>query len=161
MKDTPYREEQETPEDTRVPRSDPEEPMQQKPDSDIGESVEGRKESTMSTYLPPTDPVVQPDERGNARIVGGFAPDSMDAPVARSETRGPGDEAIADAVRRELREDASTTDLELQVEVEDGIVRLSGRVRELVDAENAESVAGRVSGVSEVIDDIEVAALER
>jgi osmotically-inducible protein OsmY len=85
----------------------------------------------------------------------------MDAPVEASETRGPGDEAIADAVRRELSEDAATTDLDVDVDVDDGIVRLSGRVPELVDAENAESVAGRVSGVDQVIDDLEVPGLDR
>jgi hypothetical protein len=161
MKDTPYREEQETPEDTRAPRSDPEEPMQHAPDSDIGEAVEGKRGDATSTWHPPTDPVVEVDPRGNAKVLGGFAADSMDAPVEGSMTRGQGDEAIADAVRRELREDAATTDLDVRVEVEDGIVRITGRVSELQDAENAEAVAARLPEVREVIDDIEVPGLDR
>jgi hypothetical protein len=38
----------------------------------------------------------------------------------------PGDEAIADAVRRELREDATTTSLEAEVLVHAGGVHLRG-----------------------------------
>ncbi len=80
-------------------------------------------------YIPPTDPVL--DRQGN--IVGGFATTSMDQqPVeASAEDDQPGDEAIADAIRRELREDAATNDLEIRVAVRRGIVLLHGRVPRL------------------------------
>lgn len=70
------------------------------------------------------------------------------------------DEAIARAVRRELHEDAATTELRIAVEVEGGVVRLRGKVPEVGDAENAEEVAGRVPGVGEVIEELVVAAQE-
>jgi osmotically-inducible protein OsmY len=74
-----------------------------------------------------------------------------------AEDEQPGDEALADAVRRQLREDALTTDLPIDVGVEEGIVHLYGTVEELEDAENAEEIASRVPGVIEVIDELEIA----
>ena len=71
----------------------------------------------------------------------------------------PGDEAIADAIRRELREDALTTDLTIRVTVRDGVAHLRGSVPSLDDAESAEEVAGRVPGVREVIEELDVAGL--
>jgi osmotically-inducible protein OsmY len=109
-------------------------------------------------YFPPTDPVVAPGRDGGLEVLNGWAETSDgDAPVAPSVTGGrPGDEALADAVRRELREDAATTSLELQVAVRNGAVRLRGRVTDMVDAENAEAVAARVPGVLEVLEELEV-----
>ena len=60
-------------------------------------------------------------------------------------------------MRRELLEDAATTDLRVEVEVRDGVVRLRGTVQDVVDAENAEEVAARVPGVDEVLEELRVA----
>lgn len=80
-----------------------------------------------------------------------------DMSVQRSaEDARPGDEALADAIRRELREDALTTDLAIEVEVDQGIAHLSGEVADIIDAENAEEVANRVPGVQEVVDELEI-----
>ena len=73
--------------------------------------------------------------------------------------RVPGDEALADAVRRELRADASTTDLRIQLEVLDGIVHLYGQVEDLEDVENAEAVEAAVPGVQEVVEALQVKGL--
>lgn len=82
-----------------------------------------------------------------------------DADGQREEaTGGPADEALADAVRRELRRDASTTSLELEVEVTDAIATVRGLVSDLVDSDNALAVAGRVPGIVDVVDEIEVEA---
>jgi hypothetical protein len=110
-------------------------------------------------YFPPTDPVITSNAQGDIEVLGGFAASSMDnMGVERStEDEQLGDEALADAVRRELREDALTTDLPIDVGVEEGIVHLYGTVEELEDAENAEEVASRVPGVIEVIDELEIA----
>jgi osmotically-inducible protein OsmY len=109
-------------------------------------------------YFPPTDPVVSTDERGNLEVLNGWSATlADDAEVAPSATgRAPGDEALTDAVRRELREDAATTALELRVVVREGRVRLRGQVADMVDAENAEAVAARVPGVLEVIEELDV-----
>ena len=112
-------------------------------------------------YTPPTDPVVTTNETGGFEVLGGFSATSMDsAEVARSASDSRlGDEAIEDAIRRELREDAATTDLQIQVVVRQGVARLRGTVGDLDDAENAEAVASRVPGVREVIEELEVAEL--
>jgi osmotically-inducible protein OsmY len=106
-----------------------------------------------NVYVPPTDPV-----GNNTQIVGGFQSDSMEhIEVERSALDGqPGDVALADAVMRELREDASTTDLKIRVDVENGIARLRGTVPYLEDAENAEAVASMVPGIIEVREELKV-----
>ncbi len=114
-------------------------------------------------FFPPTDLVVAPapETAEGYEVVGGFSATSMDE---LSEGEVPvsgvarGDEEIADDVRRELREDAGTTDLRVRVTVRDGVVYLRGRVSSLQDAEAAEEVAARVPGVVEVREELTIAA---
>jgi len=125
-----------------------------------GSGVEGSEDpgAEGEAYVPPTDPVVSSEGPGEVAVLGGFTPTSM------SETRVEpsamdnqlGDEAIADAIRRELHEDAATSDLAIDVEVRLGVARLRGAVSGLEDAENAEEVASRVPGVREVVEELEV-----
>jgi hypothetical protein len=105
-------------------------------------------------YVPPIDPVLD----RNGEVVNGFGLSAMDSlQVDRSAADGNlGDEAIADAIRRELREDSSTAELEIEVEVNAGIVTLLGTVADLDDAENAEEVASRLPGVREVREQLSV-----
>jgi osmotically-inducible protein OsmY len=112
-------------------------------------------------YFPPTDPVVTTDRHGQAQVLGGFTPSSTDTlEPERSALNGEsGDEAIADAIRQELREDASTTDLEINLVVRQGVVLLRGSVPTLEDAQSAEEIAARVPGVREVVEELEVAGL--
>jgi len=111
------------------------------------------------SYVPPTDPV---RDRNND-ILGGFKTSSMDdeeSTIERSALDGAfGDEAIADAVRHLLREDAATTDLRIHVEVDQGVVKLHGTVQSIDDVENAEEVASRAPGVVEVQEELRVANL--
>jgi osmotically-inducible protein OsmY len=94
---------------------------------------------------------------GREGLEAGFAADSMERiDVDPSVTGGPGDEALADAIRRELLQDSATAALEVNVRVEEGVAYLSGRVGDLDDVENAEEVAGRVSGVREVVENLEI-----
>ncbi len=113
-------------------------------------------------YFPPTDPVVREDALGQLEVEGGFDATSMSSDdVAPSfEDNAPGDSALADAIARELREDAATTALPIEVTVVNGVARLVGRVPDLEDAENAEEVAGRVPGVRAVTDDLDVIAMD-
>jgi len=112
-------------------------------------------------YTPPIDPVVTTDAHGAARVLGGFELDSAeDVEVEPSAMdRAPGDEALADAIRRELAEDASTTDLAIFVAVRNGVAHLRGQVADLDDADNAEAVAARVPGVRDVVEELEVSGL--
>jgi hypothetical protein len=119
-------------------------------------------EESDAVFFPPTDPVIATDKRGNAEVLGGFSTDSMASnAVAPSVLDGvPGDEALADAIRRELREDALTTDLIVDVAVREGVAYLRGAVVALEDAEHAEAVAARVPGVQDVVEELEVADLQ-
>jgi hypothetical protein len=111
-------------------------------------------------YFPPTDPVVKPSgDNEELEIVGGYGSTSFD----RSEQGEPGvsygDEEITSMVRRELREDAATTDFDIEVETRSGVVFLRGGVETLDDAENVEAVASRVPGVVDVREELEVISL--
>jgi osmotically-inducible protein OsmY len=118
-------------------------------DDDISEGDEA--------YVPPVDPV----RRRDGDFLGGFSASSLDSvAVPHSASDGqPGDEAIAETLRRELLEDAATTDLEVQVSVSQGIVRLRGAVPTLDDAESVEEVAFRIEGVIDVLDELEIIEL--
>jgi osmotically-inducible protein OsmY len=114
-----------------------------------------------TTYFAPTDPVIGIGKHQILEVEGGFEATSDDTiEVDRSAINNQiGDEALAEAIQRELREDAATTDLNIQVEVDQGMVYLHGAVSDLEDAENAEEVAGRVPGVIEVVDDLDIAQM--
>lgn len=105
-------------------------------------------------YVPPMDPVGTTTE-----VIGGFEMSSMDdVEVERSLYGGLSDDSIADAIRRELHEDAATTALDIDVSVRHGLVHLRGTVFSLDDAESAEEVASRVPGVRLVREMFEVKA---
>ena len=108
-------------------------------------------------YFALADPVVGSDTQGNLEVLNGFAPDALsDRTIDGSVEDGrQGDEALADAVTQQLRRDATTTDLHVNVQVRQGVVRLRGMVPSLQDAENAEAVAGDVPYVREVIEELE------
>jgi len=105
-------------------------------------------------YVPPTDP---PSD-GADEVIGGFGTTSMDDERVHSSAvaGGHADEAIRDAVLRELREDAATTALEIEVEVYEGVVTLRGTVDDLLDAENAEEVASRLDEVVGVREELTI-----
>lgn len=112
-----------------------------------------------SAYFAPTDPVVTTDAHGRLEVLGGFSATSMDSVEVEpsAEDSRPGDEALADAIRRELREDALTTDLRISVAVRRGIAYLRGTVLGIDDVEDAEAVASRVPGLREVVERLAVA----
>jgi hypothetical protein len=122
--------------------------------TDIIESVEEGE-----PYFPPTDPVIRRERRENADVLGGFAATSLEEP-SESEDHPlrlmTNDEEIAEQVRYALAYDAYTADLNIEVEVEDGVVFLHGRVGSLEDIEQAEQIAGSVPGVEEVQEDLEI-----
>jgi osmotically-inducible protein OsmY len=106
-------------------------------------------------YSPPNDPVVRNDLHGNAQVLGGFDSED-DTQVELSSDGAVGDEALADAVRRELAEDSATTELNILVAVRNGVAHLRCQVADLDDADNAESVAARVPGIREVVEELDV-----
>ena len=112
--------------------------------------------SGSEVYVPPIDPVGTDRE-----VIGGLQESSMeDIDVAPSALDGAlGDEAIREAILRELREDAQTRDLDLDVQVEQGRVVLRGHVLFIEDVDGAEEVTSRVPGVVEVEEELEVDGL--
>jgi osmotically-inducible protein OsmY len=66
------------------------------------------------------------------------------------------DNGLANAIQCELRHDALTAALPIEVEVWDRVVHLRGVVSGANEAEAAESVAERVEGVGLVADDLEM-----
>ena len=125
--------------------------------SDGGESGEDGEDGEDGdiVYVPPIDPVGT-----NRAVIGGFQTSSMDSAEVEQSSDGTfGDEAIRDAVLRELLEDSATTGLTIEVTVREGVVRLSGHVDDLEDADSAQEVAARVPGVIDVLEDLDVAHL--
>jgi hypothetical protein len=153
--------------DAPLPTDDPTGPLtpellQQLLGSDVQDelrSAAGADEGA-APFFAPTDPVLETGADGGIAVVGGFAGTSMDdVGVARSASdREPGDEALAEAVRRELREDAATADLAVDVRVRGGVALLGGVVAGPEDAENAEAVAARVPGVRQVVERLDLSA---
>jgi osmotically-inducible protein OsmY len=114
-------------------------------DEDISEGEE--------VFVPPVDPT----RDAQNEVLGGFSTSAMDeVEVDRSSDGRLGESAIEEAVLRELREDAATNGLEIEVTVRRGIARLRGRVADVLDIENATEVASRVPGVIDVLDELEV-----
>ena len=129
-------------------------------DSTLHSSGVDMDEEEYTSYSPPIDPVVTTDQHGNTQVLGGFSSSSMESiAVERSSDGTLGDEAIAEAILRELREDAATTALRIEVQVENGVARLRGTVTDIVDSESVEEVAARVPGVTEVIDELTVSTV--
>lgn len=112
-------------------------------------------------FYPSTDPIVRvvPREKQGIEITGGFSRGALDRPIESEDHPARlqrNDEELAEEVRLALREDAATSDLLVWVVVRDRVVHLRGRVSSLDEAEQAEEVAGRVFGVQEVREELEV-----
>lgn len=110
-------------------------------------------------YFPPTDPPVTLRRYTNAGMMDGFSATSDEEPTEPEDhpLRVQGnDEELAEQVRYALAADAYTADLNIEVEVEYGVVYLHGKVRSLEDIEQAEQVAGGVQGIEDVEEDLEI-----
>lgn len=129
---------------------------------DVGTSDSMVAAAEAVPYFPPTDPVVRPttDEQQLA-VVGGFETTAMDDRGGASGADPRNDDELARSVHRALREDALTIDLAIRIGARDGVVVLRGEVTTLEDAENAEAVASRVEGVSEVREELTLPGLSR
>lgn len=127
---------------------------------DTGTSDPQEAAAEAEPYFPPTDPVVRPSTTDQQlAVVGGFEATATDDLEGTAGFDVRNDDDLAQAVHRELAEDALTIDLPIRVAVVDGVVVLRGNVPSLEDAENAEAVASRVGGVQEVREELTVAGL--
>ncbi|HEV8489178.1 MAG TPA: BON domain-containing protein [Candidatus Limnocylindrales bacterium] len=115
-------------------------------------------------WIPPTDPVVVPDESPEGlRVAAGFGSSALDEPYDEDhhgELLAAEDE-MTDRVREALRADAATSRYanSLQIDTEAGVVTIRGLVDDILDSDNIVAVVSEVSGVVVVRDDIRVRGL--
>jgi hypothetical protein len=115
-------------------------------------------------WFPPTDPVIVPvgNEEGAALVSGGLdqASDAeLRDDVDEDEYLAISDDELTGRVTEALATDATTAALNVHVLVSNGVVTLRGNVEHLLDAEAAESVAGRVPGIVDVREELQVGSL--
>ena len=116
------------------------------------------------TYIPPVDPPVVPSSDPEGAVVAaGFATSARDVPYDADHHQGflSAEDERTDRVREALRADATTTEFadRLEIETEAGVVTIRGTVEDLDDDDNVVAVASSVTGVDEVVDELEIAAL--
>jgi hypothetical protein len=117
------------------------------------------------TWIPPIDPPVIPslDEPGGIEIAAGFGVTGFDGQIDEdhpAELLADDDEMSA-RVREALRADSATSRYadEIAIGTIGSTVALRGVVDDIDDTDNLLEVAGRVTGVVEVIDELDVRAL--
>ena len=66
---------------------------------------------------------------------------------------------ITSKIESQLTADPEVNPFEIDVDTQDGVVRLSGLVEEETDRQEAEQIAGNTEGVKRVINDIEIGDL--
>jgi len=116
------------------------------------------------TYIPPSDPPVIPsDDPQGIEIAAGTGTSSIDEPYDEDHHGEalPFESEITARVREALEADAATSALADRIGIStiDGIVVLRGTVDSLDDGDSLAEVASRVTGVTEVRDETEVAGL--
>jgi hypothetical protein len=117
-------------------------------------------------WVPPSDPPVIPDEDDpqGIQIAAGFGSSALDEPFDEDHhtTALPEDDEFAARIREALRADAATSRYAdvVGIGTRDGVVALRGVVDDLDDSDNVAAVVETVTGVTEVIDELEVRALE-
>jgi hypothetical protein len=131
-------------------------------DGETGEAGVAAEEGM--TYVPPTDPPTVPsDSPEGAEVAAGFGTTALDDPYDedhRAQTTADEDSMSA-RVREALRADAATTRYADSVAIgtRGRTVALRGTVDDIEDTDSLTEVAGRVAGVDEVIDELEVRGL--
>ena len=138
------------------------------PDADL--EPDETDDATLATeeglaYVPPMDPpvIADGDDPQGVEIAAGFGASALDGPYDDDHQSGEAkaETEIAARVHEALRADASTSRWadEIIVGTIDDRVVLRGSVDDIDDSDDVVAVAERVSGVGEVIDEIQVRAL--
>lgn len=102
-------------------------------------------------YIAPIDPPVLPGGAEGIHVGTGFGSSVEEENAQEPAPRG--DEDIRDEAMLTLEQDSLTSALPLEVDVEDGVVTLRGRVQSEEDAEHAQWLLGELRGVVDVVDD--------
>ena len=115
-------------------------------------------------WVPPIDPpVVASDNPEGVEVAAGFAVSALDTPYDlddHQDVLGSEDE-MSNRVREALRADSSTTGYAevLEIDAEGATVTIRGVVEDLEDEDNIVAVASTVTGIKDVVDELEVAGL--
>jgi hypothetical protein len=117
-------------------------------------------------YVPPIDPPTMPsDDYESASIASGIGPSALsDAYDAQHHSTAlPDADEVTARVYEALRADSSTSPLadKVVVNTRGDTVIVRGSVADLDDSNNVVAVAKYVHGVAEVIDELQVCALEK
>ena len=112
-------------------------------------------------WIPPTDPVVVPDDSPEGlRVAAGFGSSALDEPYDEDHHGEllPAEDEMTDRVREALRADAATSQYadSLKIDTEGGVVEVRGLVDDILDSDNILAVVSEVTGVIDVRDDIRV-----
>jgi len=116
-------------------------------------------------WVPPVDPVVVPDESDpeGVAVAAGIGTSAIDEPydADHHSTFLPAEDEVTARVREALRADAMTTAYadNLGIDTEADVVTLRGTVEDIEDLDAVLAVAAVVDGVTEVVDEMEVASL--
>lgn len=116
-------------------------------------------------WVPPTDPPVVPDERDpeGVSVAAGTGSTALDEPfdADHHSTLLPDDDEVTARVREALRADAVATVYadQLEIDTEGEVVTLRGTVEDMEDLDAVLAVAAEVTGITEVVDELDVATL--
>ena len=114
------------------------------------------------TWVPPVDPPVVPDldDPQGAKVAAGFGSSADDEPYDSSHRSGllTNEDDMEARIREALLADAATSGYAelLVIGTRGGTVAVRGLVDDIDDTDNVVEVISRVSGVDEVIDELEV-----
>ncbi len=117
------------------------------------------------TWVPPIDPPVIPSDNAEGlEVAAGFGTTGFDGQIDEDHRAEDltDEDAVSARVREALRADAATSRYadELAIANASGVIAIGGVVDDIEDTDNVLEVAGRVSGVRDVIDEMDVRALE-
>jgi BON domain len=102
-------------------------------------------------YVPATDPPVLPGGREAIHVATGFGTSPEEEAIRDVPLENDAD--IEDEVRLILQQDSLASKYPLDVGVDSGVVRVTGSVPSIEDAEHVISVVGELPGVVDVVDD--------
>jgi hypothetical protein len=118
------------------------------------------------SWVPPIDPPVVPGEGPEGlQVASGFGSSALAEPYDEDHHSDllSAEGEVNDLVREALRADSTTSPFEYRIAIGSigGRVVLRGMVPDIEDSENVVAVAERVEGVIEVVDELEIEALQR
>ena len=129
---------------------------------ETGDPIEAAEEGL--TWIPPMDPPIVADGRGDAAVAAGFGTSAEDEPFDADHHAEPvtaGDE-VQTRVMEALVATASTSTLldDVSIGVEGGVAIVQGSVDDIDSEDEVIAVAESVPGIDEVVSELEIRGFE-